>query len=134
MKFFKNLFKSNYKSIKITKDLFENKRICSWGEFFEASGVLKWTDEMQKAAKEQTYHIDNVRVHPETLALLEAKLKENLFSKKNKYARIYRDKKLQSMHAFDNLMWAPKTDKKIAKQTVVIYLPGDKHFKYAKGA
>ena len=55
-------------------------------------------------------------------------LEKHLCKTKNKYSRMYREKALLNMSAFDRLMYAPKEDIAIKDNIIRVLLPNHKEY------
>lgn len=128
-----SLFKRNkfFVKISLSKELYANKTLCTFSDLYEASGVVVYITEMSKN-QEGKYHVDNIRVNKKTYEKIKEILHTNILSKKNKWAKMYRSKKLETEHSFDCLLFAPKIDESVPNDVIYIYLPGHKEYKTIK--
>lgn len=131
-KFFKN--NKGYKDLKIANTVLKSTKICTFNEFFEAIGADKEIKEMKKLEKVDTYHIDNIRFNESTSKKIDSLLLTNLLSKKNKYAKHYKEHYLRTQHSFDSLIFSPKIDKAVPDNVVRIITSANPEYKTVKGA
>lgn len=132
--FFRNVFKLrdvlHQKDVKIKESVLNDTKLCCFGDLYEACGLTPYINKMKKASGiKDNYHIDNIRMNQATYDTLCTLLKTNLKSKKNKWAKVYKDKKLESMFAYDTLCFGPYIDNSIKNNTICVILPGHKEFK-----
>ena len=116
--------KLTYQDFVITSDILKNKPVC-YGELFKA---LQMEKAIQALCIKGKYHYMNVRANSSTINMLNNALTHNLCKTKNKYKRAYKEKALIQMSAFDNLMYAPKTDERISDNIIRLLLPNNKEY------
>ena len=129
LKIFKK--KNTFKEIKIKDIIFNNTKLCTFNDLFCALGADLEIKKLKDISKTDTYHIDNLRVNQKTFDKIDNMLLKNLLSKKNKYARVYKEKYLRTQHSFDSLMFAPHIDNSIKDNVLYIIKPGNSEFKEA---
>lgn len=127
LKIFKK--KNTFKEIKIKDIIFNNTKLCTFNDLFCALGADSEIKKLKAISKTDTYHIDNLRMNQKTFDKIDNMLLTNLLSKKNKYARTYKEKYLRTQHGFDSLIFAPRIDNSIQDNVLYIIKPGNSEFK-----
>ena len=120
----KLLPKPKFQDFIVDFDTIKKKPIC-YGDLFKQLGMV---DLVQKILVDGKYHYANIRANSLTINILDTILKENLLKTKNRYSKMYRPKALESMSAFDRLMYAPKADESVPKNTIRVLLPNHKEY------
>ncbi len=123
---FLDLFKlkKHYKDFIISTEVLNKKPIC-YGDVFK---ILKLDKEVEKLCLDGKYHYKNIRANSNTIKLLDTKIEYNLLKTKNMYSKIYKEKALKTMAAYDRLMFAPKEDNTIKDNIIRILLPTHKNY------
>lgn len=127
LKFFKK--NNTLKEIKIKDIVFNNTKLCTFNDLFCALGADLEIKKLKEISKADTYHMDNLRMNQKTFDKIDNLLLTNLLSKKNKYARTYREKYLRTQHSFDSLIFAPRIDNSIQDDVLCIIKPGNSKYK-----
>ena len=122
-----NWFKRNptYKDFTIMPDVLKNKKIICYGNLFLSLGM---EDLVKKLCINGKYHYVNIRANKTTIDTLDKMLEEHLCKTKNKYSKMYKEKALLNMSAFDRLMYAPKEDTTIKDNIIRVLLPNHKEY------
>lgn len=115
-----SFFKKSRISYKITAEILANKKLLCYGDLFHKLNIFG--NEVKK------YHYKNIRCNKKTLDKIENFLRYNLLHTKNKYSKIYTEKKLASMFSFDCLIYAPFIDDSIKDDIIIKLLDNDKDF------
>ena len=105
---------------KLTPAILHDKKILCYGDLYNKLNVFN--SEVKK------YHYKNIRCNVYTLKKIENLLKNNLLNTKNKYSRMYKEPKLLSILAFDNLMYAPFVDESVPNDCIIKLLDGHKKY------
>ena len=117
--------KPKYKEFLIDDYILKQKPYC-YGELFKALGM----DILVRGlCIEGKYHYANIRANRSTIDSIDKMLTENLIKTKNKYSKLYRPKALESMSAFDRLMYAPKEDAVVKDNVIRVLLPNHSEYK-----
>lgn len=124
-----NLFKKTQVYINITDEVFDNKKIYCFEEFYEALGLTPYIQKMQEANNNIQYDVRNIQCNSQTHYIICQFLKYNLLKTKNKYKRMYSDKALNSSLAFDSLAYSPKINENVTTNQIRVILPGNKEYK-----
>lgn len=127
----KNLFKEkNCIFISITPEILNNKRNICYGELFKNTEIKKYIDILINSSEIKKYHYKNIQANEQTILNLEKVMKKHLLTTKNKWSKLYKTKKLESIFSFDCLMYAPYKNDNIPNNKIKILLPGHKDFIY----
>ena len=127
--FIKRLFKKDSVYIHLPESIFKDKKILSYEDFYKKSGVLEYTEKMRKENKYNTYHVDNVRANNKTQQRILAFITDNVVNTKNKYSKIYTEKKLRTNISFESLIFSPSTDESVKDNYIKILKPFNKQYK-----
>lgn len=127
--FIKRLFKKDSVYIHLPESIFKDKKILSYEDFYKKSGILEYTEKMRKENKYNTYHVDNVRANNETQQKILAFITNNLITTKNKYSKMYTEKKLRVNISFEALIFGPSTDESVKNNYIKILKPFNKQYK-----
>lgn len=130
--FIKFLFKKTTKSIKLSNIIYNDKKIYCFGELYEKLGLDTYIEEMKKSNEFNKYHVDNIRCNSKTYTKIIQMLKYNLIKTKNKYSKMYKEPKLNTMVAFDALAFGPSIKEDIENDCIKVILPGNKDYKNVK--
>ena len=131
MNFFKKFFvkKDTFKEIKIKNTVFNSNKICTFNDLFCALGADIEIKKLRAISKTDTYNIANLRVNQKTFDKIDSFILNNLLSKKNKYAKMYKEKYLRTQHSFDSLAFAPTIDDSVKDNVLYIIKPGNPKYK-----
>ncbi len=127
--FIKRLFKKDSIHIYLPESIFKDRKILSYEDFYKKSGVLEYTEKMRKENKYNTYHVDNVRANNKTQQRILAFITDNVVNTKNKYSKIYTEKKLRTNISFESLIFSPSTDESVKDNYIKILKPFNKQYK-----
>lgn len=116
------------KLIYIDKNIYKNKKLISFWDFYQAIGVNTFIEEMIKQNNFKKYHYHNIQANVDTCKKIDDFLKNNLLHTKNKYSKHYTEKVLLNMAAMDSLQWSPKMEDDIPDDTIRVILPGNKKY------
>lgn len=127
--FIKRLFKKDSVYIHLPESIFKDRKILSYEDFYKKSGVLEYTEKMRKENKYNTYHVDNVRANNKTQQRILTFITDNVVNTKNKYSKIYTEKKLRVNISFESLVFSPSTDESVKDNYIKILKPFNKQYK-----
>lgn len=118
--------KKTFMDFKVTDSIFLKKTVNCYGELYKELGIEDYIKD--KIVTNQKYHYKNIRANSYTIKFIEDNLKHNLITKKNKWAKFLKKEKLDSMFAFDALMFSPYIDETIPNTIIRIILPSNKEY------
>ena len=118
--------KKTFMDFKVTNSILLKKAVNCYGELYKELGIDDYIK--NKIVTDQKYHYKNIRANTYTIRLIEDNLKHNLTTKKNKWTKMFKKEKLDSMFAFDALMFSPYVDETVPNATIRIILPSNKKF------
>ena len=118
--------KKTFMDFKVTNSILLKKTVNCYGELYKELGIEDYIKD--KIVTDQKYHYKNIRANTYTIRLIEDNLKHNLTTKKNKWTKMFKKEKLDSMFAFDALMFSPYIDETVPNATIRIILPSNKKF------
>ena len=124
----KNLFKKDENFYKVTKTIFDDKKIICYHDLYTKIGIMKDIEIMITKNKFKKYHYQNIQANYNTIRKLDELIRFNLVNRKNKYTRMYNKQHLANMAAMDGLQWSPKTNNDLQDDIIRVILPNNKEF------
>lgn len=124
----KSYFSKNEKIYKLSKEIFDDKKIICYYELYEKLGIMKNIEEMIQQNEFKKYHYKNIQANYKTIVKLDEFIRFNLVNRKNKYTRKYTKQCLANMAAMDGLQWAPKINNDLQDNIIRVILPNNKEF------
>lgn len=118
--------KKTFTDFKVTDSIFLKKTVNCYGELYKELGIEDYIK--NKIVINQKYHYKNIRANSYTIKFIEDNLKHNFMTKKNKWTKLLKKEKLDSMFAFDALMFSPYIDETIPNTIIRIILPSNKEY------
>lgn len=115
--------------IKIDYSLLKKKKdVLGYEDVYKKIGVWNYILQLIEVNKFKKFHYKNIQANMNTYKKLQEILRDNLLHTHNKFSRMYKEKYILSMQAWDSLQWSPYTNETIQDDEIKIILPNNPEF------